>query len=176
VKVTAGASVTLQPGRYEEISVASPGAALDFEPGMYCIYGSKGFSATGGTITGDGIILYFEQGPFDPGGNVLINLSAELTSDTLVDPEYNDWEGMLIYMNPDNTSATSISGTSATSYTGTIYAPSSDCTLNGTGDNIGFLSSQIICKSIKITGTAALTIDHNESEIYNLPPAIDLSR
>jgi hypothetical protein len=176
VKVTAGANVTLQPGKYEEISVASPGASLDFEPGMYCIYGSKGFSATGGTITGDGIIIYLEQGPFDPGGSVLLNLSAELTSDTLVDPDYNDWEGLLLYLDPSNTSATSISGTSATSYTGTIYAPSSECTLNGTGDNIGFLSSQIICSSIKITGTAALTIDHNESEIYNLPPAIDLSR
>lgn len=176
VKLVASENVTIQPGRYQEIIVNSPGATLVLDPGMYCIYGSKGFSATGGTISGTGVMLYLEQGPFDPGGNALINLTAEAASDTLVDPSHNDWEGMLLYIDPSNTSATSLAGTSFTSYTGTIYAPSSDCTINGTGDNIGFLSSQVICNSIKITGTAAVTIDHDEGEIYHLPPAIDLSR
>jgi hypothetical protein len=121
-------------------------------------------------------MIYLEQGPFDPGGNTLIDLTAELASGVNVDPSYNDWEGMLIYVDPSNTSPISLAGSSNTAYTGTIYAPSSECTLNGTGDSIGFLSSQIICDKIKITGTAAVTIDHNESEAYHLPPAIDLAR
>jgi hypothetical protein len=173
LKINAGATETIQPGSYEEITILG-GATVTMESGMYCIYGSKGFSANGGSITGAGIMIYLEQGPFDPGGNTLVDLTAELASDMNVDPSYNDWEGMLIYVDSNNTSATSLSGTSNTQYTGTIYAPSSECTLNGTGDSIGYLSSQIICDKVKVTGTALVSIDHNESEIYHLPPAIDL--
>lgn len=175
LKINGGATETIQPGRYEEITFLGS-ATITMDPGMYCIYGSKGFGPNGGSITGAGIMIYLEQGPFDPGGNTLLDISAELASDVNVDPSFNDWEGMLIYMDPSNTSATSISGTTNTQYTGTIYAPSSECTLNGTGDSIGFLSSQIICDKVKVTGTAAVTIDHNEDEVYHLPPAIDLAR
>jgi hypothetical protein len=84
--------------------------------------------------------------------------------------------GMLVYVDPSNSNDVKLSGTTGTTYTGTFYAPTADCTINGTGDDIGLLSTQIMCNTIKITGTAEVTIEYNQAEVYSLPPAIDLAR
>jgi hypothetical protein len=173
--VNAGKSATLQPGNYQSISFKA-GASVTLNPGMYCIYGTKGFSGTGGSITGTGVMIYLQDGGFNLGGNSLVALAAETNPSTLVDPAQNDWMGMLVYVDPNNSNAVKLAGTTGTTYAGTVYAASSDCTLNGTGDDIGLLSTQIICNTIKITGTAEVNIEYNQAKVYSLPPAIDLAR
>lgn len=173
--VNAGKSETLDPGRYSSISFKA-GASVTLNPGMYCIYGSKGFTGNGGSIGGSGIMIYLQDGGFDLGGNSLVALTAEDDSGVLVDPSDNDWRGMLVYVDPNNSNPVTLTGNTGTSYTGTVFAASSDCTINGTGDNIGLLSSQIICNTVKITGTALVNIDYNPDQAYSLPPAIDLAR
>ncbi|MCH8877901.1 MAG: Tad domain-containing protein [Chloroflexi bacterium] len=173
--VNAGQSVTLQPGMYESISFKA-GASVTLNPGMYCIYGFKGFSGTGGSITGTGIMIYMQDGGFDLGGNSLVALAAEASPGVLMDAAGNDWMGMLVYFDPSNSNAVKLTGTTGTTYTGTIYAASADCTINGTGDDIGLLSTQIMCNTIKITGTAEVDIAYDQSKVYSLPPAIDLAR
>jgi len=175
VSVNAGKSATLQPGLYQSISFKA-GASVTLEPGMYCLYGPKGFSGNGGSISGTGVMIYMQDGGFDLGGNSLVALAAEPNSGVLVDPSKNDWMGMLIYADPSNTNEVKLTGTTGTTYTGTFYAVSSDCTISGTGDNIGLLSTQIICDTVKITGTAQVNIDYNQAKAYSLPPAIDLAR
>lgn len=173
--VNAGKSATLQPGRYDSISFKA-GASVTMKPGMYCIYGKKGFTGNGGSINGTGVMIYLQDGEFDLGGNSLVALAAETSSEVLVDPSKNDWMGMLIYVDPSNANDVNITGNTGTTYTGTFFAVNSDCTLNGSGDNIGLLSTQIICNKIKITGTAQVNIEYNQAEAYSLPPAIDLAR
>jgi len=175
ILVNAGNSVTLQPGNYESISFKA-GASVTMDPGMYCIYGFKGFSGSGGSITGTGIMIYMQDGGFDLGGNSLVALAAESNPGVLVDPAQNDWMGMLVYFDPSNSDDVKLTGTTGTTYTGTFYAESSDCVINGTGDDIGLLSTQIVCDKIKITGTAQVNIQYDEAEVYSLPPAIDLAR
>jgi Flp pilus assembly protein TadG len=175
-KVNAGASETLNPGLYEEITFVA-GATVTLNPGMYCIYGKSGFSGNGGTITGTGVMIYMQNGNFNLGGNSMVALAAEDDTGVLVDPSKNDWKGMLVYVDPSNTKYDVIlTGTTDTAYTGTIYAPQNLCTITGTGDNIGLLSTQIICDKIKITGTAQVNIEYSQDEVYYLPPAIDLVR
>ena len=175
VLVNAGSSVTLQPGIYESISVKA-GASVTLDPGMYCIYGNKGFTGNGGSITGTGIMIYMQDGGFDLGGNSLVALAAESSPGQLVDPAQNDWMGMLVYFDSSNSDAVKLTGTTGTTYTGTFYAASSECTINGTGDDIGLLSTQIVCDKIKITGTAQVNIQYDDAKVYSLPPAIDLAR
>jgi hypothetical protein len=175
VSVVAGKSATLGPGRYASISFKA-GASVTLNPGMYCIYGTKGFTGTGGSISGSGVMIYLQDGGFDLGGNSLVALAAEDKSGVLVDPADNDWRGMLVYADPNNSNPVKLTGNTGTTYTGTVFAASSDCTINGTGDNIGLLSSQIICNTVKITGTAQVNIDYNPDQTYSLPPAIDLAR
>jgi hypothetical protein len=174
VKINAGEAKTLYPGRYESITFVG-GATVTLSPGMYCINGIKGFTGTGGTINGTGVLIYLQQGGFDLGGNTFVDLRAEQNEHVLVDPSSNDWKGMLIYQDPSNTFAVEITGTSDSTYQGTIFAPSAQCEVKGTGDSLG-LNSQVICDTVKITGTAAVTINYVEDENYYLPPAIDLVR
>ena len=114
-----------------------------------------------------------EDGGFDLGGNTLIDLSAVQPPDTLVDPSFNDWAGMLLYVDPNNTNPVTITGSSNTVYTGTLYAPSSLITLEGGGTTMG-INAQVIGDSVKISGDAELNITYDESKNFFLPPAIDL--
>lgn len=174
VKINAGETKTLSRGMYESITFGA-GATVTMNSGMYCINGIKGFTGTGGSISGTGVMIYLQQGGLDFGGNTLVDLRAEQNTDVLIDPSWNDWKGMLVYQAPSNTSPVEITGTSNSTYLGTIFAPSAECQINGTGDSIG-LNSQVICDKVKITGTAAVTINYVEDENYYLPPAIDLVR
>lgn len=168
-----GGTTTLQPGLYQEIKIN--GGDVTFAPGMYCIYGTKGLVTTGGTITGTGIMIYLQNGDLSLTGNVTLDLTAEGSTGTLVDPSNNDWADMLFYLDSANTEPVSIGGGSGTSYTGTMYAPGSDCEIAGGGDTLG-LNSQMICDRIKLTGTSQVTIIYNEDDNYHIPPTIDLAR
>jgi len=172
-KINAGQTKTIQPGLYEEISVNSGNVTLS--PGMYCIYGDKGFKATGGTVTGTGVMLYLQVGPFSLSANTTVNLTAEMNPDVLVDPSGNDWMGMLVFVDPSNTSDIILNGNQGTTYTGTVFAPSALVTLNGSGTTLG-VNSQIIGLNVKITGTAEVDITYDQAMNYSLPPSIDLAK
>jgi hypothetical protein len=177
VQVNAGKVVTINPGNYESITFKTPDSELILRPGMYCIYGSKGFTGNGGMVSvegsdgGPGVMIYLQRGPFDLGGNTEVNLHAD--PDKLLDGRGRDWRGMLVYMDPANNSGVKITGTSDSTYEGTIFAPSSECVVQGTGDTLG-LGAQVICYTVKVAGTAEVVINYNADLGYNVPPAIDL--
>ncbi|MEE9513055.1 MAG: hypothetical protein V3V46_03170, partial [Anaerolineales bacterium] len=172
MKINTAGATTINPGLYEEITVLA-GADVTMDPGMYCVYGNEGFTSNGGSITGTDIFIYMGDGGFDLGGNTLVQLSAVQPPDSLVDPSFNNWAGMLLYVDPNNTNPVKITGTSNTTYTGTIYAPSSLVTLEGTGDSLG-VNAQVIANNVTISGNAELNIAYDESKLFFLPPAIDL--
>jgi hypothetical protein len=173
VRVNAGETAELEPGSYEQININS--GDLTMKPGMYCIYGTKGFTGTGGTVLGEDIFIYVEQGPFDLGGSTHVELKAADSFGEIVDDDDNDWQGMLVFAAFGNTSSIKITGDTDTIYTGTIFAPSSLCTLEGGGETMG-IDAQVICDQVKITGSAYINIDYEEGENFRLPPAIDLAR
>jgi hypothetical protein len=183
VHIKAGKIVTLTPGNYESITFSTPDSIVKLIPGMYCIYGDKGFSGNGGKVIvdgppppeGHGVMIYLQKGPFDLGGNTDVYLFAEPNENDnyLKDASGNDWKGMLIYVDPENKSDVKITGTSGSEYSGTIFAPYSNCVIQGTGDSIG-LSSQVICYTVKVAGTAFVDITYVEGEGYVVPAAIDL--
>lgn len=172
MKINSAGAHTIFPGRYSEITVLA-NADVTMNPGMYCVYGNKGFTSSGGSITGVDVFIYMEDGGFNLGGNTLVNLSAVEPPNSLVDPSHNDWAGMLLYVDPNNTNPITINGGSNTLYAGSIYAPSSQVTLEGGGTEIG-INAQIIGETVKITGNAELNITYDESKLFFLPPAIDL--
>jgi hypothetical protein len=183
VHVNAGQVVILLPGNYESITFSTPDSIVKLTPGMYCIHGEKGFSGNGGKVIvdgppppdGHGVMIYLKKGPFDLGGNTDVYLFAEPNEDdmSLKDASGNEWKGMLIYVDPENTSDVKITGTSGSEYRGTIFAASSNCVIQGTGDSTG-LSSQVICFTVKVAGTALVDITYVEGEGYVVPAAIDL--
>jgi hypothetical protein len=169
---------TLEPGNYTRISI-SGNVIVYMNPGMYCITGLQGFTTQGGgklisINTGDigGVMIYMQRGPFDIAGGTEVHLQAP---ENLVDASGQQWAGMLVYADPRNTSDIGIRGNSGTTYTGTIYARSADCELAGTGDTIG-ISSQVVCNSVKLAGTAALTLTYEASQNYWMPQTVELTQ
>jgi hypothetical protein len=175
LKINGAGATTIYPGHYSEITINNPGAIVNMDPGMYCVDGHKGFSGTGGTVNGTGVMIVMEDGPFDLGGGTVVNLSAETAPDTLLDARGYDWKGMLLFVPPGNSDDITINGDTGTNYTGTIFAPNSLITLNGNGTTMG-VSAQMIGDQIKVTGTADINITYNEGDNYYLPHAIDLVR
>jgi Flp pilus assembly protein TadG len=172
-----GGSGTLQPGYYPDgIRVNSSSTDLEMAPGMYCM--GDDVTINGGSIHGDGIMIYMESGDFDISGNTEVHLR---TSTNLTDASDYQWAGMFLYVDPANTGQVHISGSSGSSYTGTIYAPGPTqnpqaqhkCVIEGNGDNLG-LNSQVICNTIKVTGDSYLYIHYNEEENFQLPPTVEL--
>lgn len=171
-------STTLEPGRYGRITISGNNIVY-MNPGMYCIYGAQGFTTQGGgklisNNTGDihGVMIYVQNGPFDIAGGTEVHLQAPRD---LVDASGQQWAGMLIYVDPSNTSDIGIRGNSGTAYTGTIYARSSGCELAGTGDTIG-ISSQVICDHIKLSGNATLNVTYEASQNYWMPQTVELTQ
>jgi hypothetical protein len=182
-RINAGEEVTLVPGKYESITFGTPDSKVILTPGMYCVYGDKGFSGNGGEVSVgppskgvSGVMIYLIRGPFDLGGNTYIDIFAELEQKTLVDNSGKDWKGMLIYVDPENDSEVKITGTSNSNYSGTIFAPSSNCVIQGTGDSLGLSSSQVICYTVKVAGTASINITYDDTSLFEVPAAIDLVR
>lgn len=170
-----GGSATLEPGIYPNGIRLNGNHDVYLNPGMYCMDGN--ITANGGSITGYEVMIYQRAGGLSLGGNASVDLTRP---SNLIDPSGNQWAGMLYYMDPSNTSLVYISGTSGSSYTGTIYAPGPaqpssqhKCTITGTGDNLG-LNSQVICNTVKVDGDATLLVNFREEDNYRLPPLIEL--
>jgi hypothetical protein len=175
LKINDAGVTSISPGRYSEITINNPAAEVNMDPGMYCVYGNKGFTSTGGEVNGTDIMIVMEDGPFDLGGNTAVNLFAEDDPDSLLDAAGYDWEGMLLFVPPSNTHDITINGDTGTNYSGTIFAPGSLITLNGNGTTMG-VSAQMIGHQIKVTGTADINITYNQGDNYKLPHAVDLIR
>jgi hypothetical protein len=106
------------------------------------------------------------------GGDVLVDVTAPTD---LIDPAGHQWAGMLLYAHPDNHNGMGIHGSSGSIYTGTIFAKYAPCAIGGSGDTLGIVA-QVICDTIQISGTAAVTIIFEERLNYLLPRLIHLTQ
>lgn len=171
-----GGEVTLLPGIYDDgLRITNFHDNVTLSPGLYCL--RDDFSATGGVLTGDEVMIYMEEGAIEIRGNVSVNLTR---SSDLVDASGNQWAGMIVYMPPENTSLIDMNGNSGSIYTGTIFAPGlaspasqPKCSVGGNGDSIAF-NAQVICNTVEMYGNGTLYITFNEEDNYRLPPIIEL--
>lgn len=168
---------TITPGMYESINF-SANADATMDPGLYCIYGSGAgglaFPTLGtARVTGNGVLLYFMEnaGGMTTSANSEVHLSA---SDDLTDNAGNQWAGMLIYIHPNNHENVVLTGTSNSSYIGSVYAPGSYCEAQGTSGSVA-LQTQLICDTIRLTGTGDIDISYDMEKLYHLPDAVELS-
>jgi hypothetical protein len=174
--VPGGSNKVLDPGWYPNgIKVTASGTNVTLNPGMYCM--GDDFTSNGGTVTGYGVFIYMHDGAFELAGNTLVTLTH---STDVTDGSGYQWAGMLLYIGPTNYNLVKIRGTADSSYTGTIYAPSTasqasqpKCTLAGTSGTMA-INSQVICNTVSVGGDAVLEINYNAGENFMLPPIIEL--
>jgi hypothetical protein len=179
-----GGSANLLPGNYPGgIRITGSRTDVQLAPGMFCLYDD--LTANGGRLVGNNVMIVMMKKAdgsgtsIDLGGNTTVRLTQH---PTLEDASGQTWGGMLFYMPYDNTGYIAMSGGAGTRYTGTVFAPGPraqasqpKCTVTGSANSFA-LSSALICYSMKVGGTADITIYYREEQNYRIAPSLDLAR
>jgi len=156
--------------------VITPGNTSDFnfhggtwtlQPGTYCVDG--GFSANASTVlTGHDVLIYVKTGDISWNGGATLNLDA---------PDDGEYANLLLYQDPGNASQATINGNSASTFSGTMFIPSGEVQVNGTGSSTGF-HSQVIGNVVDMSGTADMHIIYNDNEnfAFREPAQVELTQ
>ena len=154
---------TLSPGNYS--GTFPPSGVTQLDPGIYCVDGNFRMNAHD-TLNGSNVVIVMNTGDVRWNGGAEINLQA---------PTSGPYAGLLIYMPPTNDNEIQINGNSDSGFTGTILAPSSPITINGTGGASG-LHSQIVGYTVDISGTSNTYILYDDGNNYDAPtnPTVEL--
>ena len=172
--VDAPQSGVLYPGNYNGINSKGD---MELKPGLYCLKG--GFSNDKGNFKGERVTLYFLNSATvslndnSKKGNYLILTAPDCeTADAGcgVPPAIR---GLLMYFAKPST--IKINGNSANIFEGTIFAPTSEATLNG-GSTTSTIKTQIVVSFIKVDGGALLEMNLEGAELYQEPAQIELLR
>jgi hypothetical protein len=150
------AAHTIYPGIYRYIWLGS-NTQVTMMPGMYLIEGS-GVQITGNaSLTGNGVTIYNANANYpNPGGLIAgitinttgtVNLNAASTSTNGADP------GVVIYQSPVINVALSLTANASTSITGSLYVPSAQVVIAGSGS----LTPSVVADEFWVKGTVALT-------------------
>jgi hypothetical protein len=180
-----------EPGEYTgtfPINIQGGQANIKLRKGIYCLEDGINLGAgwnittdlNGNTVhdpTTEGVFFFISGGDVEFNGNAYAFLHA-ISSNTNSNWQ-PEWFNLLMYI--PNAADVHITGGSGSTFTGTILAPKSVVTLQGSTDNSGgdvTLDAQIIADIIKITGNTALTIVYNESNnaVTTTNPGIVLIR
>jgi hypothetical protein len=153
--------------------------------GIYCL--ENGISLNGNwnittDLNGNGVHDSASEGVFFfiPDGDVTFNGSSTLNVhaiSSLADNFPERFLNYLIYIPPSNEANVTITGSSGSTFTGTILAPASHITLDGSGNTFS-LDTQIIGYDTTITGSGHIDITFNQSNngVTLTQPGLELSQ
>jgi hypothetical protein len=156
-------SGTFTPGYTNNFNF--PSGTWTLESGIYCVDGA--FSVNGGvTLVGSDVLIYMMSGDVSWNGGATIQLDAM---------DDGPYAGLLIYQAESNTNMLKINGNSSSTFSGTIFAPSAEIQINGTGA-VGGWHSQVVGKKVDLSGTSDMYLLYEGGENYMVrdPAKVDL--
>ena len=177
---------TASPGYYGgDFPNTSPSGELIMQKGVYCIdddfhLNSQWNLTTDANNNGEfdpyseGVLIMVKNGGITLNGSSTIDLHALSSEDPNI-PE--DLQNLLFFMPLGNDSTLNMNGASGSEFTGSIWAPSSHCSLEGNNTSYD-VNSQLLCFSISLSGSANIdiTYDQNENHIIQVSPSVELTK
>ncbi|MGA9397765.1 MAG: hypothetical protein WBV22_05835, partial [Anaerolineaceae bacterium] len=169
--ITVDGTRTINPGRYNGIALGGSDHLI-MNPGLYCFFGS--FTTQGGQTVEvnpaspalEGVTIYMASGDVSFAGNSLIILRAP---SIYMDPAI---KGMLIYLPDTNFGTVTLSGTSGSSFQGTVYAPYGKIVVTGT--SYLTLTTELVAGKVSISGNAQIDISDDAFVNFTRAPMIEL--
>ncbi len=178
----------LLPGTYQNMISVNNNKTKTMRSGLYCLRNGIRVNG-GGTLLSEvtegasegGVTIVILNGNFDVAGNATVKLKAPPIDCDATPDSYNltcptAIPGMLIYLPPGNNGRVSVTGTSDSEYTGTIYAPDGFIDVGGTSSTLEDIYAQLIANSVLIHGDTTLNIHYDDSLTFNLPARLNLQR
>lgn len=156
---------TLQPGVYTGGIAISGNATVTLSPGIYYM-NTGGFSlggggSTGGTLIGDGVMIYNAPGPKN--SSDVISINGNPSSNVRISPPTSGlYQGIALFQDRTATQSISISGNGNFNLTGTFYAAKANLAVSGNGGNYT-IGSQYISDSMTVTGGGTIGISWNQN-------------
>ena len=161
----------------------SPSGTLILHKGVYCLYNGISLNANW-TITtdvnGNGVHDSDSEGVFFyiPSGDVTFNGGSSLNVHAIDSSDYpSTIQKYLFYVPLSNDANITITGNNGSVYTGTVLAPASHCTLDGSGNTFS-LDTQLICFDTTITGGGYIDITYTDDNnaVATTKPTIQLEQ
>jgi len=146
----------------------SPSGILKLHKGVYCFYNGISLNANWEITTdlnGNGVHDSGSEGVFFyvPDGDVIFNGGSSLNVHAIDSSDFpSTIQRYLFYIPLSNEANVTITGNTGSVYTGTILAPSSHCTLDGSGNTFS-LDTQLICYDTTITGSGYIDITYTDA-------------
>jgi Flp pilus assembly protein TadG len=164
-----GSTCTLKPGIY----VITTGA-LHFESGATCLVGSGMCSNNGG----NGVFFYLTGTAslvIDSGANVNLVSGGATENGGGTAPVVGAYDGVVVFQDPNDSSAMTLSGGSSSYMNGAIIAPNAALTISN-GSSTAVMEGGISVSSLTITGGAVVKaiLDTNEGSlaVYSAKPKL----
>jgi Flp pilus assembly protein TadG len=146
---------TVLPGTHCGNITVRDGATLYLLPGEHYFMKGSLQMKNNATLTGSDVVLVFDDASqFQFSDSSTINLSGRRSG---------VFAGFVIATTRNNDNTFEISSDSARQLLGTIYAPKATLLVTGTGNRVADQSAWtvVVAKSIKLTGSPNLVINHN---------------
>jgi hypothetical protein len=164
------------PGTYDQWDIKG---TFNLNPGVYCVEDIRMNSQ--GRLSGDGVILYMPPGNdgITMNGGAMGNLKAP-TLDNCIEGVTCDWAGLLIWSDVSNPNGgvvendpIHLNGGSGHVWFGMVYAPGSECTMEGNqkAEFFGIYA----CYSVRGAGTQDLDIYYEFPEFLKVPPRVSIT-
>jgi hypothetical protein len=185
IEITSNPKVySATPGYYKgDFPSISPSGKLLMQKGVYCVDDDFSLNSTWeitSDVNGNGQHDQFTEGVLimTEKGGITLNGSSSLNLHAITDPNApEDLRNILFFIPSGNKSSLNMNGSSGSIFTGSIWAPTSHCSLEGTNTSYD-VNSQLMCFTISLSGNANIDITYNENEnhIITVPPSIELSK
>jgi hypothetical protein len=160
---TSGGATTYYPGNYN--SALPTGSNVVLSAGVYCVTGAQ--TQNSDYIDGTaGVFIYIK-----PGGRFNFNGGTVKLRATQTAP----YQGFLIYVDSTYTGTQPnciINGQAGDEFTGLIYAPWCDVSINGGSSPLG-LKAQVVGFTLSISGSATLNWTFDSSLMPHIPEVND---
>ena len=153
VKLASG-SQTINPGIYRQITV-SGSASLKLNPGVYVISGG-GLSVSGSaSISGAGVMIYNAGSAYPASGGTYGGMTLSGSGNVnLSAPATGTYAGILFFQARTNPTLFSLTGSSATNLTGSIYA--ADALFSESGSSSAMIDGAMVVNRIQLSGSAVV--------------------
>lgn len=169
----------LYPGKYDTMppAEATENKIILFS-GNYCVYDILRVTNSTRLMQGNDVFLYIKYStrpsPLSINGGTMV-MDA---------PNSGDYQGYLFYVEPPpivggtyygSSKSCTINGGADDTFTGTIFAPYCDVTINGGGNPDGF-HAQLIAYTITLSGNNDIYFSHDPGELAVNQPKLGLMR
>ena len=143
-------------------------SAGGLDAGLWCVTGAVKFNASNFAVGHDVTIVFFDDLTVNGGADI------DFTAPNSADPP-PAVTGLLFYFPPENVAAITIDGGGDLNLVGTILAPTSEISIQGTSDTDA-LHSQVIAWNVDMGGNAGTFVLYEDNQQMQIPTRMDLWR